>query len=351
MKLKNASGVMVLTAALWVFFSLTVYAKMEKESNNRPEEANLIRSGETVEGLLQNGHDDFAITLLSAGKTTKNSSNEGSSPLDGYAMKRLHENKFGFSFELPDYWIWELLPDKSGYLLSGPAGTEENEVIIIVQAIKKSANPGSSLAKQLQEARAQIEGVAGAEIRSEDVVTVSGRQVPFFLALYPGQTAKQEPATFAHVQLVVENEPYYFWISYAAPTQYFEKYQEIFANMLTTFQIATAREQSPGAAPATSQTTRGRITVQSFNAGSGSMSAPRVIVKARGFGSGAKRLKLFAVSADGSLKELQSVACTDGSTVDFNAAYNLKDTQFFELRLYDAQEAMMASIKHPESSR
>jgi hypothetical protein len=109
------------------------------------------------------------------------------------------------------------------------------------------------VAKQLQEAKSQIEGVSGAEIRSEDVVAVSGRQVPFFLALYPGQTAKQEPATFAHVQLVVENEPYYFWISYAAPTQYFEKYQEVFANMLTSFQIVATREQSSGTPPAASR--------------------------------------------------------------------------------------------------
>jgi hypothetical protein len=373
MRLKNTSGVMVLTAAFWIFFSLAAFAGTEKEPNNMPEEANAIQIGEIVEGLLQDGYDYFAITLPSAGKTTVtltgcppggqvqlgaknfgytgwqdsngaesvsltfdaqttsgliwvmptfagsvcggdwcaaqftaggpfhitkdsphvpgahegkqilkpigyklivrqeaaqsqsaqpdahppetagNSTDGDAVALAGYTMKRLHENNFGFSFELPDYWLWELLPDNSGYLLSGPAGTEENEVIIVVQAIKKSANPGSSVAKQLQEARSQIKGVSGAEIRSEDVVAVSGRQVPFFLALYPGQTAEQEPATFAHVQLVVENEPYYFWISYAAPTQYFEKYQEVFANMLTSFQIVAAREQSSGTPPAASR--------------------------------------------------------------------------------------------------
>jgi hypothetical protein len=237
------------------------------------------------------------------------------------------------------------LPDNGGYLLSGPAGTEENEVIIVVQAVKKSTNPGSSAAQQLQEARAQISGVAGAEIRSEDVVAVSGRQVPFFLALYPGQTATQEPATFAHVQLVVENEPYYFWISYAAPTQYFEKYQEVFANMLTTFQIAAAGGQSRSMAPSSPKKTEGRITVQAFNAGGGSMFAPRVKVKAQGFGNGAKLLKLFAVSADGNLKELQSAPCTDGATVDFNTVYNRKETKSFELRLYDAQETVIARVQ------
>jgi hypothetical protein len=465
MKTKTAWGVMVLTVVLCVFISIPAFAKAEKEPNNTPEAANSIQIGETVEGLLQDAFDHFAITLPATGKTTviltgcprdgqvqigaknfgytgwqdsngaetvtltfdaqktsgviwvkptfaasvcgsdwciaqfhaggpyhitkdsprvpgsyegkpvlkpigykltvrqaatqgqsgqpgnspatsgQNSTSEGSASLGGWTMKRLYENKFGFSFELPDYWLWELLPDNGGYLLSGPAGTEENEVIIVVQVVKKAAKPGSSAAKQLQKARARIQGVPGAEIRSEDVVAVDGRQVPFFLALYPGLTGKHEPTTFGHVQLVLENDRYYFWTSYAAPTEYFEKYQELFANMLTTFQITETGGQSRRMTPPSSPKTDGRITVQAFNAGSGSMFAPRVKIKARGFGSGAKLLKLFAVSADGKLKELQSTPCTDGATVDFNAVYNRKETKSFELRLYDAQQTVIARLK------
>jgi hypothetical protein len=364
MKTKNALAVIGLAVGLWLFISISAFAKTEKEPNNTPEEANSIQMGETVEGLLQDGFDYFAITLPGTGKTTimlkgcprggqvqvgamnfgytgwqdsngaeavsltfdaqtaggfiwvmpifadtvcgadwcaaqftadgpyyltkdspqapgtyngkpllespgyrltvsqdaagrqavhsaaspagaaEKSTSTGSAMLAAYTMKRLHENNFGFSFELPDSWLWERLPHNDGYLMSGPAGTEENELIIVVQAVKKEANPGSSVAKQLHAARLQIQRISGAEIRSEDIVAISGRQVPFFLALYPGQTADRDPATFAHVQLVVENELYYFWISYAAPTQYFEKYQELFANMLTTFQIVQSGGQS-----------------------------------------------------------------------------------------------------------
>ncbi|UCD80042.1 MAG: hypothetical protein JSW26_00995 [Desulfobacterales bacterium] len=464
--MKNASGVIVLTVVLlYAFISIPAFATVEKEPNNTPEEGNSIQVGETVEGLLQDGFDYFAITLPATGKTTvtltgcprggqvqigaknfgytgwqdsngaetvsltfdaqktsgviwvmpifagsvcgsdwcasqfvaggpyhitkdspnvpgshedkrileplaykltvrqavaqsqsnpsdtaptapaKTSTSEDSATLGRYTMKRLHENNFGFSFELPDYWIWELLPDNGGYLLSGPADTEENEVIIVVQAVQKATNPGSSVVKQLQEARAQIEGVSGAEIRSEDMVDVSGRQVPFFLALYPGQTAKHEPTTFAHVQLVLESGLYYFWVSYAAPTEYFEKYQELFANMLTTFQIVETGANSRSMAPQASRLADARITVQAFNAGSGSMFAPRVKVKAQGFGSGAKLLKLYAVSADGKLKELQSRSCSDGATVDFDAVYNRLETKSFELRLYDAQQTVIARLK------
>ena len=465
--MKNASSVAVLTIIVFcAFIHMPALGKVEQEPNNTPQEGNSIRVGETVEGLLQDGFDYFAVTLPAVGRTTvtltgcpaggqvqigaknfgytgwqqsngaetvsltfdaqetsgliwvapvfagsvcgsdwcasqfvaggpfyitkdspnvpgayegrrilepaaykltvsqaagqsqtgrtdaaqsvpaKASAADDSVTLGRYTMQRLNENKFGFSFELPDYWLWELLPDHSGYMLSGPANTEENEVIIVLQAVLKAANPGSSAANQLHEARTQIEGVAGAEIRSADIADVSGRQVPFFLALYPGQTAKHEPTTFAHVQMVLENNLYYFWISYAAPTAYFEKYQELFAHMLTTFQISDAGAQSSRAAPAGSGPANARITVQAFNAGSGSMFAPRVKVKAQGFGSGAKLLKLYAVSADGKLKELQSRPCTDGATVDFDALYNRLETKSFELRLYDAQQTVLARLKH-----
>jgi hypothetical protein len=465
MKMRNAASVIVLTVVLCIFISIPAFAKMEKEPNNMPAEAKSIQIGEPVEGLLQDGHDYFAITLAATGKTTvtltgcprggqvrigvknfgytgwqdsngaetvsltfdaqktsgiiwvapifagtvcgsdwcasqfvaggpfhitkdspnvpgshegkqileplaykltvtqtavqsqsdpsdtapaasaKTSHSEDSGILGRYTMNRLHEDNFGFSFELPDNWLWELLPNNGGYLLSGPGDTEENELIIVVQAIQKATNPGSSAAKQLQEARAQIERFSGTEIRSEDVITVSDRKVPYFLALYPGQTAKREPTTFAHVELVLENDLYYFWISYAAPTEYFEKYQDLFANMLTSFQITKTGAQNRSTVPAASRPADGRITVQAFNTGSGSITAPRVKVTVQGFGSGAKVLKLYAVSADGKLQELQTRPCSDGATVDFDAVYNRLETKSFELRLYDAQETMIARLK------
>jgi len=380
MKTKIAPVAIILTAALCLFLGQPVSAIPEKEPNNMPEEANRIQLGETLEGLLQDGYDYYAITLPATGQTTitltgcprggqvqlgaknfgytgwqdsngeesvsltfdaqktdgfiwvaptfagsvcgndwcasqfvagepfhitkdsphapgayegkpimkpvayklivsqaatqtpdvpSNSAPEASAEhstaresasQNGWVMKRLYEDRFGFSFELPDHWVWELLPDKGGYLLSGPAGTEENEVIIVVQAVQKATNPGSSETKQLQEARTQIEGIPGAEIRSEDAISVSGRQVPYFLALYPGQTAKKEPATFAHVQLVLEYGAYYFWISYAAPTQYFEKFQDLFANMLVTFEFSQPAEPNTSKAPPPSSRARGQTS-------------------------------------------------------------------------------------------
>ena len=354
MNIKNAWGVIVLTVILWVI-SISGFAQTENEPNltRYSPHAPGMNDGKRFLELLE-----YKLTVSqdpaqsrsgppnnSPAGSSENPTAAGPASHGGYTRKRLHENNFGFSFELPDYWLWDPLPDNCGYLLSGPGGTEENEVIIVVQAVKKAANPGSSVVKQLQEAKAQIQGIPGAEIRSEDVVAVSGRQVPFFLALYPGLTAGHEPATFAHVQLAVENELCYIWISYAAPSRYFQKYQVVFANLLTSFQIAAAGGQSRSRASSVPGNTEGRITVQAFNAGSGSLSAPRVKIRAQGFGSGAKQLKLFAVSADGKLKELQSAPCANGATVDFNAVYNLLETKSFELRLYDAQGKVIARLQ------
>ena len=355
MNIKNASGMIVLMVIIWLFIGISGFTKTEKEPDTAkdsprlpgihddksisdpPEYRLTVRQDPAQEQAGQPGH--------SPASTAENSTVPNSLPPDGYAMKRLPENNFGFSFELPDYWLWDLLPDNGGYLLSGPGGTEENEVIIVVQTVKKAAKPESSVVEQLQEVKAQIQRISGAEIRSEDVVTVSGRQVPFILVLYPGLTASREPATFAQVQLVVENELYYIWISYAAPTQYFQKYQEVFANLLTSFQITATDGSNPSNVPSTPEKANGRITVKAFNTVSASVPTPRVTVKAQGFGSGAKLLKLFAVSADGKLKELQSAPCSDGGTVDFNAVYNRRETKSFELRLYDAQEKVIARLK------
>jgi hypothetical protein len=355
MKARNALGVILLTVLLGVFISLSVFGKTEKEPNITKDSPHVPGSHEgkrilpplkyklTVrqDGVPSQSDRPENSQAASASDTTSGSS----TALGSYTMKRLHENNFGFSFELPDSWLRDPLPDNGGYVLSGPAGTEENEVIIVVQAVKKAAKPDSSAAKQLQEIKEQIQGISGAEIRSEDMVTVSGRQVPFILALYPGLTASREPATFAHVQLVVENEFYYIWISYAAPIRYFHKYQEVFANLLTSFQIVAAGGPSRTNEPPGPEKAEGRITVQAFHADSNSLSAARVKVKAQGFGTGVKRLKLFAVSVDGKLRELESAPCTDGATVEFNAIYNNLETKSFELRLYDAQDKVIARLQ------
>jgi hypothetical protein len=152
-------------------------------------------------------------------------------------MKVFREDNFGYSFKLPAEFIWELLPDNDGYLLSGPKGSELNELIIVIQAVAKVHNPGSSAAKQLQEAKQQILGLPGGEIRSEDQTNVANQRAPYFLATYPARTSTQEPTTFGHLQMILDNDPNYYWISFSAPLEQFQKHQNIFSNMIATFEF------------------------------------------------------------------------------------------------------------------
>jgi hypothetical protein len=176
MKMKNAWGVIVLTVILWVFISISGFAKTGNEPNlaryspHAPDMDDGTRILEPLEYKLTVNQDPAQNRSgppnNSPAGSSENPTAVGPASHGGYTKKRLHGNNFGFSFELPDYWLWDLLPDNCGYLLSGPGGTEENEVIIVVQAVEKAAKPGSSAAKQMQEAKVQIQGISGAEIRS-----------------------------------------------------------------------------------------------------------------------------------------------------------------------------------------
>lgn len=313
----------------------------------------VTRSSPNVPGSFQ----DFPIlppiqyTLTvkqtsTAGKTPKRSTALKSvgkaKSVAGFTMRQFKEDYFGFSFELPDYWKWELLPDRGGYMLSGPEGDEADELVIVIQAVKKASNPGSSVSKQLGQAKHQIKGFPGGEIHSEDITRVSGHGVTYFLAYYPGRTSQNQPAQFAHFQTVLEKGPHYYWISYAAPVDYFQKYEDVFSHMLATFQFTDAAAHSRELASSTSKPAKGRIEVKKFTSGGGSLFNPKVKVKARAYGSGAQLLRLFAVKKDGEMMELQSRPCRSGKAVNFNAVYDRFKTKLFELRLYNKENQVIA---------
>ncbi len=159
----------------------------------------------------------------------------GSNPPAG--MKLFQENNFGFAFELPASMSAQLLPDKGGYMISGPAGSELNELVIVVQAVSKSANPGSSVKKQLKEVRRQIKSQPGAEIKFEEDRKVAGQRTEYFVATYPALDSRQRQTQFRHMQMVLENGPNYYWVSFSAPNKQFKKHKDLFFHMLSTFRF------------------------------------------------------------------------------------------------------------------
>ena len=152
-------------------------------------------------------------------------------------LRLFREQNFGYSFKLPASFTWNLLPDNDGYLLAAPQGSGLNELVIIIQAVSKADNPGSSAVRQLQEAKQQIMGLPGGEIRSEDRTEVADQAAPYFLATYPARTATKAPTTFGHLQMILDHDPNYYWISYSAPFDDFQKHQNVFAGMISTFRF------------------------------------------------------------------------------------------------------------------
>jgi hypothetical protein len=159
----------------------------------------------------------------------------GTNPAAG--MKLFQENNFGFAFEMPAAMSARLLANNGGYMISGPPGSDLNELVIVVQAVSKSANPGSSAQKQLKEARHQIKSQLKAEINNEDERKVAGRKTEYFVATYPAFDSRKEKTEFKHMQLVLDNGSNYYWVSYSAPNKHFKDHKDLFFHMLKSFRF------------------------------------------------------------------------------------------------------------------
>ncbi len=151
--------------------------------------------------------------------------------------KTFKDPKFGFSFELPQSWQFQVTSDSGDYVFAGPEGTEEAEITIIVQIIDPRKGEMADLKTQMIDLLNQIEQVPQAEIVKKDQVTISGNAAPFFLATYPAKNSKTETVEFGHTQLGVEHAPYLLIISYAAPRDIYQQKIDLFQHLIDTTEL------------------------------------------------------------------------------------------------------------------
>ena len=151
--------------------------------------------------------------------------------------KAFKDQKFGFSFELPNSWQFQVDPGSGDYVFVGPKGTDEAEITIIVQIIDPRLGEMADLKVQMLELVNQIIQVPQAEIVKKNQIDVSGTVAPFFLATYPAQNKKKQTVEFGHTQLGIENKPYLLLISYAAPRDIYQEKVNIFQHMMDTTQL------------------------------------------------------------------------------------------------------------------
>ena len=154
--------------------------------------------------------------------------------LDQISYKRVAEAGFGFSFEMPSDWTWELTPQKD-YLISGTSGSAAFEIAIICQIIAKQGPAAASLQAQFEEAQRQLAAVPGSKLQKKGLAKIAGVEAPFFIVKYAAKDSKGIQVDFAHSQLVLETRDYYLWLSYAAPVPVYTAYLPVFQHLVDTF--------------------------------------------------------------------------------------------------------------------
>ncbi|MEK6631357.1 MAG: hypothetical protein AABY89_11545, partial [Acidobacteriota bacterium] len=149
---------------------------------------------------------------------------------------RFRELQFGFSFEVPSNWNITLTPKKD-YMVEGPKGSDAFEISVVIQIVQKSQNPGSSASAQLESARKLLMAAPEAVIKPQGTITVAAREVPCFVAVYKASTSQGSAAVFSHLQVVIDQGDYYYWVSYSGPGPVYDKYRPVAQHLLNSFQF------------------------------------------------------------------------------------------------------------------
>lgn len=156
----------------------------------------------------------------------------------GVSYKTFRDKQFGFSFELPENWSFQIIGANSDYLFSGPVGTQETEISVIVQIVDTQKGVVTSLKDQMLSLLNQFSGMAGAKIVSKSEIQVAGQTAPFFLVTYPAENTRKQKMTFGHTQLGLDHPPYLLLISYSAPRDIYQQSVSTFQHMMDTLKLA-----------------------------------------------------------------------------------------------------------------
>lgn len=164
-------------------------------------------------------------------------SNVPAAPQPNVSYKTFRDKQFGFSFELPENWSFQTIGVNSDYLFSGPVGTPETEISVIVQIVDTQKGVVTSLKDQMLSLLNQFSQMTGAKIASKSQIPVAGQDAPFFLVTYPAENTQKQQVSFGHTQLGLEHLPYLLLISYSAPRDIYQQHVTTFQHMVDTLKL------------------------------------------------------------------------------------------------------------------
>lgn len=154
-------------------------------------------------------------------------------------FRAFQDAQFGFGFELPDNWNFKVIGERNDYLFRGPVGSEEGEILIIVQMVDSRKGATTSLKDEMLSLLNQFKQMEGVEILKKDEFQLTDVIAPFFIITYPSENQQGESVTWGHTQMGVENGPIVLLISYSAPRDIYQNKIDIFQHMLDTFMLST----------------------------------------------------------------------------------------------------------------
>ncbi len=154
-------------------------------------------------------------------------------------FRAFQDAQFGFGFELPDNWDFQVIGERNDYLFKGPADSEEGQILIIVQMMDSRQGAATTLKDEMLNQLGQFEQMQGVEILKKDEFQLADTRAPYFLMTYPSENQQGESVIWGHTQMGVENEPILLLISYSAPRAIYQDKIDIFQHMMDSFVLST----------------------------------------------------------------------------------------------------------------
>jgi hypothetical protein len=195
----------------------------------------LLRSGSTLPATW-NGQPifsppDYRLTIVHP-EFTRESKRQEEARRAVADLPLYKEPRYGLQFRHQS--DWRLRTKTEDRILVTPVRQEGADIQVEIMVRKKSQFPGSSPELQLNLAEKNLLD-ANAQIAKRGVMTIMQRSAPYLLSTYsmPGREL-----TVALLQLVLDKNDYYFWISYSAPTTHYAQYTPGFATILKTLEFS-----------------------------------------------------------------------------------------------------------------
>jgi len=145
-------------------------------------------------------------------------------------FKDYTNNNFSFATRLPR--DWQGIVSGEELIFSGADATEQYLTTIKFSFVTNTL--GNTLQGQIQEFEEQLSGRRGFRLLSSEPVQIGGSPAARLLAEYDGP---EESAPLRQDQLIVDCGLYYYYISYTAPVELFDKYEFVMNELVDSFKF------------------------------------------------------------------------------------------------------------------